>query len=300
MPDMKSIVRSAAAVITNKLPALTVASKTSRPICAAIAACSSPIPMPTDDELNRYYADTYRAEYQFAFVRPRKTHQNKKKREAIRRAGCIEKALGGHKELRSLDFGCGSGELVRELASLGYNASGFEQGVDYGTFAKTEIGEKGEIHVGSWREMTFAPKSFDLISFLHVLEHLNDPMAALRQVHEWLDDGGVLYLETPDMQGYKIKGFDCFHFAHVLGFSRANLLDAAKRAGFALLQEDEATSFFLVKDGDPRAIPMVYDLKGTAQQNFEEFSAGVTPGAYARRHAHRIRRMIKTELRTGR
>ena len=34
-----------------------------------------------------------------------------------------------------VDFGCGSGELVRRLASLGHQAEGFEQGEDYSAFA---------------------------------------------------------------------------------------------------------------------------------------------------------------------
>jgi SAM-dependent methyltransferase len=37
----------------------------------------------------------------------------------------------------------------------------------------------------------------DLVMICHVLEHLNDPVALLREVHQVLDAGGVLYVEVP-------------------------------------------------------------------------------------------------------
>ncbi len=259
-------------------------------------------PMPTEAELERYYAETYRAEYQLAFIRPRKTHQNKKWREAERRAARLKDAAGLDAPGRTLDFGCGSGELVYHLAGLGHEARGFEPGADYGSFAQSRLGDetKSSVHVGSWREMTFAPGSFDVITFLHVLEHLNDPMAALKKCHEWLADDGVLYLETPNMQDYKIKGFDCFHFAHVLGFSGSNLKYAAKEAGFALLHEDWGTSLFLVKSGDPRGKPLDYDLAATVEKNRADYQEGVTPLAYAKKHLKRIRRLVGEEVKQGR
>lgn len=258
-------------------------------------------PMPTDEELSRYYAETYRAEYQLAFVRPRKTHQNKKLREAERRYGRLKTVAQFEAPRRTLDFGCGSGELVYHLASLGHEAHGFEPGADYGSFAQTRLGNeaKGAVHVGSWREMTFAPGSFDAITFLHVLEHLNDPMAALRKCHEWLADDGVLYLETPNMQDYKLKGFDCFHFAHVLGFSGANLQYAAEQAGFSLLHEDWGTSLFLVKAANPKGRPFAYDLAAAVRKNREDYENAVTPLSYAKRHLARIQRLVGEEIRSG-
>ncbi len=256
--------------------------------------------MPTDAELDRFYASSYRAEYQFAFLRPRKSHQVKKQREAARRTNRMGDIIGFKKSARFLDFGCGSGEIVRTLASQGCEAHGFEQGADYGSFAQDKLAEEtgGEstIRVGSWREMDYGPKSFDGISCLHVLEHLNEPIAALKQIHEWLADDGVLYLETPDMQNYVLKGFDCLHFAHVLGFSRDNLLHALDRTGFQMLHEDGPTSFFLVKQGDPRGLPFDYDLAATVKKNHEEYTAGITTLSYLRRHSRRIKKVVSSEI----
>ncbi|MEO1013858.1 MAG: class I SAM-dependent methyltransferase [Pseudomonadota bacterium] len=256
-------------------------------------------PMPTDDELAAYYANVYRAEYQLAFLRPRKTHQNKKRREALRRAERLASMVDLSEPLRTLDFGCGSGEFVRHLATLGHHAHGFEPGETYSAHA-ADNAAAGDVRTGTWRDMTYPPESFDVITCLHVLEHLNAPAHALAQIREWLAPSGILYLEVPNMQGYELKGFERFHFAHVLGFSRANLMYAAEKAGFGLLREDTPTSLFLVRDDDPRAARFEYDLPATAARNRIDYSAAVSPTAYLDHHVKRIGRMIKTEIRQGR
>ncbi len=260
-------------------------------------------PMPSSAELDRFYAATYRAEYQFAFLRPRKTHQIRKQREADSRSSRISEIIGFNEPVRFLDFGCGSGELVRAMAVRGYEAHGFEPGVDYGSFGQDKLAEDAgganAIRVGSWRDMDYPANSFDAISCLHVLEHLNDPMAALEKIHDWLADGGVLYLETPNMQNYVLKGFDCFHFAHVLGFSRDNLLFALEKSGFQMLREDRPTSFLLVKKGDPRGAALVYDLAGAVKKNHSEFTAGITLFSYLKRHSRRIKKVAKEEIRAS-
>lgn len=257
-------------------------------------------PMPSSAELDQFYASAYRAEYQFAFLRPRKTHQIKKQREAQRRANRLDEVIALTKPTSFLDFGCGSGELVREIASRGYEAHGFEQGTDYGTFGQDkladEAGGKSAIRVGSWREMDYAAGSFGVISCLHVLEHLNEPIAALQKIHSWLTDDGVLYLETPNMRTFPLKGFDCLHFAHVLGFSHDNLLHLLDRTGFRLLQEDRPTSLFLIKEGDPRGIPLSYDLAAAAKKSYEDFTAGITPLSYLRRHTRRVKKIVHDEI----
>lgn len=258
-------------------------------------------PMPSSAELDRFYAATYRAEYQFAFSRPRRKHQLKKHREAEHRSNRIGEFVDLEQPVRFLDFGCGSGELVRAMATRGCEAHGFEPGADYGAFGQSklaaEAGGANSIRVGSWRDMDYPANSFDAISCLHVLEHLNDPIAALQKIHDWLTDDGVLYLETPNMQNYPLKGFDCFHFAHVLGFSRDNLLFVLDKAGFQLLQEDRPTSFLLAKKGDPRGAPFSYDLTATARKNRSDFTAGITLFSYLMRHSRRIKKVAKAEIR---
>jgi len=257
-------------------------------------------PMPTEAELARYYADEYRADYQFAGGRPRANHIRKKEREAERRLGEIL-AHAGPDRRRTLDFGCGSGELVRRLAAEGHAATGLEPGRSFASFAAEQGRRLGSFRIdgGTWREADYAPGSFDVITAYHVLEHLREPIPALRRIGEWLADDGRLFLEVPNMQGYPLKCFEHFHFAHVLGFSRDNLLLAAHRAGFTAIEELSATSWVLRKSRPDDLAPAI-DPTGAARKNIADYVRPVPWGAYALHHLKRLRRARTALGRFGR
>lgn len=243
-------------------------------------------PMPTDAELAAYYRDTYRIEYQLARLRPPSRHQAKKAKEAARRLAQIAQHCPLPPGTATLDFGCGSGELVLAMAAAGYQAHGFEPGESYAAHGQ------GAIRTGTWEEMDYAPGSFGLITCLHVVEHLRTPLAALRRMHAWLAPGGVLYLEVPNMQAYDPKGFERFHFAHVLGFSGANLGLAAQKAGFGLLAAPGPTSLFLADAADPRAKQFDLDLAATAERNWRDYSKPLGIATYLGYQARRARRLL--------
>lgn len=238
-------------------------------------------PMPTEAELAAYYRDTYRRDYQLAFLRPGSRHVAKKEAEAARRLAVLARHRDMTPPLRVLDFGCGSGELVRHMAGAGHDAHGFEPGVAYAAHA-AGLGSV-EIRTGRWSEMDYPEGGFDVITCLHVLEHLREPVAALGVMAGWLKPDGLLYLEVPDMQGYALKGFEHFHFAHVLGFSGDNLLLAAQRAGLGLAAREAPTSLVLSKAA-PEA---VIDLPATVARNRAEYGRGIGPATYLGYHLRR-------------
>lgn len=71
----------------------------------------------------------------------------------------------------------------------------------------------------------YCPIQFDLIIMRAVLEHVLDPILALRKVASALAEGGVLYLAVPNMMAPRLPlRTDWFRAVHTYYFSAATLL----------------------------------------------------------------------------
>lgn len=194
-------------------------------------------PMPTEAELDDYYASLYRLDYQGAVVRPSARHIRKRSAQAARRVSVITTLLSPN--AATLDFGTGSGEFILAMLEEGYDAHGFEPGGTYSSFARQRLGDR--IRAGRWQDMDYGPR-FDLITSFHVFEHLSDPVSAFRAAVCWLKPGGLIYIEVPDaVSGFKQSGFMSLHFAHVVGFNAHNLMLAAAKAGLEPVHHASAT-----------------------------------------------------------
>jgi SAM-dependent methyltransferase len=73
---------------------------------------------------------------------------------------------------------------------------------------------------------------FNLVSMMHVLEHLPDPVEYLRNLRtQFLEPDGWLLLEVPNLYAH-----DCFEVAHLLSFSAHTLSQVVQKAGFRVIQ----------------------------------------------------------------
>lgn len=200
-------------------------------------------PMPTESELNYYYEKYYRFDYQLATSRPKMKHVRKRQREAATRADQLHGLLAAG--ARTLDFGAGSGEFVSLMLQKGFDAHGFEPGETYAKHAIEQLGSR--IRCTSWQSADYRAE-FDLVTSFHVLEHLREPIGALKRIVDWLRPGGKVYVEVPDMAfSLAQKGFGSLHFAHVIGFNHHNLILAAAKAGLRPLKVVTPTGIIFEK-----------------------------------------------------
>lgn len=106
------------------------------------------------------------------------------------------------KEQSICDVGCGKGGFVRYCKSKGYEkACGVEYSRDL-----TDIAKKEGLAVcqGSAEKIPLIEnKKYDCLSFCHVFEHFNDFDAVLSSIDFALSENGLLYIEVPDLSGYK-------------------------------------------------------------------------------------------------
>jgi SAM-dependent methyltransferase len=142
------------------------------------------------------------------------------------------RARDGHP--RILDVGCGEGEFLAEMQSLGWTAQGIEPNADAVAVARAR--GVPTMH-GHLHEQSLEPGSFDAISFRLVLEHMRDPASALSECHRSLKPGGVLWIATPSLNAEAHRRFrrDWIHLEpprHVVLYTMAGLTRLLRSVGF--------------------------------------------------------------------
>lgn len=159
-------------------------------------------PPPSNDVLNRAYASTYYGEGETKFGGSIERFRDA---AAGGRAKALVKSLPP--QARALDVGCGDGRFLR---LLGLHHRGLElHGIEMpGPAADRASRIAGLVlHPGTLNSVSFDRDTFDIVSLVHVIEHLPDPEAALVRVVRWLRPGGRLFLAFPNFQSWQAKWF---------------------------------------------------------------------------------------------
>lgn len=97
---------------------------------------------------------------------------------------------------RLLDVGCGSGLLVHQAVQSGWEATGVEISSLACRRAKEEFGL--DVFEGELAEVRFDDATFDVVTFVDVLNHLDDPLGQLREAYRVLKPGGLLVCRVPN------------------------------------------------------------------------------------------------------
>jgi 2-polyprenyl-3-methyl-5-hydroxy-6-metoxy-1,4-benzoquinol methylase len=131
---------------------------------------------------------------------------------------------------RILDIGCSTGILLQQFqAYYQCRACGIEPGNLYRKYAQS-LG----LEVFSSLEELHAPglSHFNLVSMMHVLEHLSNPVEYLHSLREnFLEPDGWLLLEVPNLYAH-----DCFEVAHLISFSAHTLTQVVQKAGYRVVR----------------------------------------------------------------
>lgn len=95
---------------------------------------------------------------------------------------------------RLLDVGCGFGSFVALMRRRGWDA----EGIDPSAAAVAAATRAGlPVRFGTLEDVDASSGSFDAVTLFYVLEHLPEPLAALRKIHGLLKPGGTILLRVP-------------------------------------------------------------------------------------------------------
>lgn len=143
-------------------------------------------------------------------------------------------------EARILDAGCGSGRNMVEFARHG-TVTGVELS-DTSVALARERGA-GEVIEGSVLEMPFEPGTFELAASLDVIEHLQDDLAALRELRRVVAPGGALLVTVPAYQ-WLWSGHDEINH-HFRRYTRRSLQQIGEQAGWRQVRTTYFNSLLL-------------------------------------------------------
>ena len=119
----------------------------------------------------------------------------------------IIKALPISRNKRVLDIGCGSGELMKMIQSLGHEIKGLDA-----SGIAIKICKEKQLDVIQWdlnEPLPFGDKEFDIVTCTEVIEHLCDPSSVLSEIKRVLKDEGFLTISAPNE-------YDWYHRLRIL------------------------------------------------------------------------------------
>jgi SAM-dependent methyltransferase len=125
--------------------------------------------------------------------------------------GYADRFFGGRPRGRLLEVGCGTGQFLRRLGELGFEAYGVEVGPALASYAQDL-----RVVVAPFEEMpdVWPAAWFDYVVTFHILEHVAAPLAFVRKVATLLKTDGVWFNYMPNVRagGRQVQSAGWIHF----------------------------------------------------------------------------------------
>jgi SAM-dependent methyltransferase len=156
-----------------------------------------------------------------------------------------------------LDVGCGQGSLLRAFAVRhpAWRLHGHEQDARARVAVLAQPGVEG-FHTGAIGSIG---RRFDLVTIVHVFEHVFEPLSLLREVGSTLAPGGRVVIQVPDTEQ---NPFDLMVVDHRSHFFTTHLLAAAYTAGYAV---ELAATDWIAKEITLVLTPAATAVRGTGR-----------------------------------
>ena len=111
-------------------------------------------------------------------------------------ASLLHSLLGGRKDLRLLEIGCGTGGMLPILGAHG-RVTGIDPSEEAIRYSRQRHGAQAELHRVDFPAEAPPGGGYDVVALFDVLEHLDDDVQALRRAASLLSAGGLLVATVP-------------------------------------------------------------------------------------------------------
>ena len=230
-----------------------------------------------------FYQETYRQLYQ-ATEEPTAKDLRQQRLRAEYQLELLQ-SHGVCRLARALDIGASSGTLLQTIhEAYGAETVGVEPGNAYRKLAEA----KGfKLYPSLELLKAGDTERFDMVSMMHVLEHLEDPLGTLREIRlDLLADNGFLLVEVPNFYAH-----DSYELAHLSCFTEHTLAEMLTQAGYKILHTR--------KHGVPRSETLDLYLAVLAMPQSEPYEiAPIVPekNVALKRSLGMLRRNLLTKL----
>jgi len=135
-----------------------------------------------------------------------------------------------------LDIGCGNGEYLLRLKSIGWKC----QGVEFNDKALSICRSNGlNVFHGDLISAKFDSESFDFVSAHHLIEHAPDPHELVSEISRITKPGGSVLIRTPNSESLGRSWFGTYWYdndvpRHIFLYAEKNLRLLASEYGLRL------------------------------------------------------------------
>lgn len=187
-------------------------------------------PRPTPASMKAFYPDDYgpyAAETASGSVALRDTSRR-------RRLGLGAQHIPPLPPGRMLELGCASGNFMMRMKNAGWEV----EGIEFSAAAAEVARQRGfRVVEGSVETAPEPAHPYDLIVAWMVLEHLHQPVEALKRLIGWIRPGGYLVLSVPDAQSIERRLFGDANYAlqiptHLYHYSKASITNVLRASGW--------------------------------------------------------------------
>jgi len=148
-------------------------------------------------------------------------------------ASLYNKYLKGKKDLRILEIGCGTGEVLNMLKNWGEVT-----GIDYSRKAIDVCKRRGfaDLYCEDVNKLDLSKDygKYDLILALDVLEHIRDDVKTMKKVRELLKPGGLFFVAVPAYKFLWSTHDEALH--HLRRYHSLEINQKLKDSGFKILK----------------------------------------------------------------